>query len=227
MWGLNWGQMIWGQGTPVPTLGFWGLMVLLAALGALGVRRLRGGRPRLVGGIALGLLLLMPISARALPFTFTNGTVADADQVNANFAAVASAQVVGPSASANLVDLVSNGGSLCNGQTGSTTLPLRIGPDGIGDFFTIPTGQTLVVNSVTVQVNSTQPSVVVRIQRINNGSNGPTDFAVVPIVGNVGSVTLTYPTGSIYGPGTQVCVFAPPASGTIAFASAHGYMTSQ
>jgi hypothetical protein len=81
--------MIWGRITPVPAIGFWGAMLLGAVLGAVGVRRLRGARPRTLGALALGLGLLIPLSARAVSLiTFTNGTVADANQVNANFAAL-------------------------------------------------------------------------------------------------------------------------------------------
>jgi len=88
MWGQNWGQMIWG-GTPVPAIGFWGTLLLGAVLGAVGVSFLRGRKPRTVGAIVLALALIIPISARAITLiTFTNGTIADANQVNANFAAL-------------------------------------------------------------------------------------------------------------------------------------------
>lgn len=47
---------------------------------------------RVVASLAV-LLVLSPVAASAvtIPFIFTNGTVADADQVNANFAALATA----------------------------------------------------------------------------------------------------------------------------------------
>jgi hypothetical protein len=227
MWGLNWGQMIWGQATPVPAMGFWGVLLLGAVLGALAVRQLRAGRSRLVGGVALGLALLVPISARALPFTFTNGTVADATQVNANFAALASAQALGPSASSNVVDLNSLFNTTCNGQASSVQLNLRVGPDGIGNTFTIPTGQTLMLTNLIVQLQSANPSVLVHLYRANAGSNDTVDNFVVPIAGGLGSISLTYPTGSPYGPGTQVCVAVNPGTATIGVASAHGFMTAQ
>lgn len=88
MWAQQWGTMIWGQIVSVPALGFWGLLALGALLGIVGVRCLRGARPRTLGAMALALAILIPISVRAVPFTFTNGTLADANQVNANFAAV-------------------------------------------------------------------------------------------------------------------------------------------
>jgi hypothetical protein len=227
MWGLNWGQMIWGQAPPVPTLGFWGVLLLGAVLGAVGVRQLRAGRSRLVGGVALGLALLVPISARALPFTFTNGTVADATQVNANFAALTNAQALGPSASSNVVDLNSLFNTTCNGQNGSVLLNLRVGPDGVGNTFTIPTGQTLMLTTVNVQLSSNSPAVVVHVYRANNGSNDALDNFVVPIVGGVGSASLTYPTGSPFGPGTQVCVAVSPGAAAFNVASAHGFLTAQ
>jgi hypothetical protein len=69
---------------------FWGSVVLCALLLVVGLRLLRGRR-RAIGGAVLVLALVAPLAARAvtLPFTFTNGTVADASQVNANFAALA------------------------------------------------------------------------------------------------------------------------------------------
>jgi hypothetical protein len=88
MWGQNWGTMIWGGGL-VPAVGFWGTLISGAALGILGLRVLRGTKPRTLGGAALLLAVLIPLSARAVTLiTFTNGTAADANQVNANFAAL-------------------------------------------------------------------------------------------------------------------------------------------
>jgi hypothetical protein len=40
--------------------------------------------------LALVIVPLVAVAAVTLPFTFTNGTVADADEVNANFNALAS-----------------------------------------------------------------------------------------------------------------------------------------
>jgi hypothetical protein len=89
MWGQQWGQMIWGRLATVPATSFWSLLILGALLGAVGVRFLRGPRPRRLAMFVLVFAVLIPITVRAVPFTFTNGTVADATQVNANFAAVA------------------------------------------------------------------------------------------------------------------------------------------
>ena len=62
------------------------LAMLLMISGAL-VLRTPSAR-RLMGKTAALLLLLLPISAFAVPFTFTNGTVADATQVNQNFSSL-------------------------------------------------------------------------------------------------------------------------------------------
>jgi hypothetical protein len=80
--------MIWGAPS-VPAMTFWGSVVLCALLLVVGLRLLRGRR-RAIGGAVLAVALMAPLAARAitLPFTFANGTVADATQVNANFAAL-------------------------------------------------------------------------------------------------------------------------------------------
>ena len=92
-WGdQSWGVMFWGEATSVPTLGLLGLMVLCAGVAATAAWKLRKRPPAL--GLML-LLLTIPLVAVAstvtLPNRFVNGTVADADQVNANFDAVKTA----------------------------------------------------------------------------------------------------------------------------------------
>jgi hypothetical protein len=80
--------MIW-RGVAVPALGFSGTLILGAVLGIIAMRLLRGARPRIVASVALGLAALVPLSAGAVTLlSFVNGTVADATQVNANFAAL-------------------------------------------------------------------------------------------------------------------------------------------
>jgi hypothetical protein len=69
-------------------MGLGAAFVLGILLAVLGVRLLRSGRARrLVGALTVLAACLLPVSVAlaALPFTFTNGTVADANQVNANF----------------------------------------------------------------------------------------------------------------------------------------------
>jgi hypothetical protein len=88
--------MIWGQARAVPAVGFWGAVVLCAVLMVVGLRLLRSRR-RAIGVAVLLLALAAPLTAKALslPFTFANNTVADATQVNANFAALAATRAYG------------------------------------------------------------------------------------------------------------------------------------
>ena len=93
MWGTgNWGQMVWG-GVAVPSLPPGMLLVLMVACFLAGGYFLHPARRNHRNTIVALLLIALPLSVGAvtLPYTFTNGTVADASQVNANFAAVTSA----------------------------------------------------------------------------------------------------------------------------------------
>jgi hypothetical protein len=93
MWGsANWGELIWG-GVAIPTLPD-GMLPLLALCYLLaGAWFLRPGRRGWRSHLVAALVLVLPLSVAAvtLPHTFVNGTVADADEVNANFAALATA----------------------------------------------------------------------------------------------------------------------------------------
>jgi hypothetical protein len=91
MWKQNWGQMIWGNPAAVPLMGPLGLLLLAMVLMVLGAIVLRNSSARRLLGSAMVLLaLLLPMSALAVPFAFINGSVADANQVNQNFASVQS-----------------------------------------------------------------------------------------------------------------------------------------
>lgn len=95
MWGLaDWGSMVWGGGAPVPLLGPIGLVSLVASF-LVGmhwsVRRTGRGRALRLGVLGLVALPLSAAVAVTLPHTFTNGTVADATEVNANFATLETA----------------------------------------------------------------------------------------------------------------------------------------
>ena len=87
----NWGTLVWGaavSGPEVPGLGLLGGMILAMGLAAIAAWTVRKQRPAL--GLTLMLVLVaVPLVVVAgevmLPNTFTNGTVADADEVNANF----------------------------------------------------------------------------------------------------------------------------------------------
>jgi len=91
MWGEDWGSLFWGQGFAVPTIGPLGMIFLAGALAGIGCTIYRKRLGRVGGALALLLLAGVPFVAMAtvtLPHLFTNGTVADADEVNQNFDAI-------------------------------------------------------------------------------------------------------------------------------------------
>jgi hypothetical protein len=86
---MTWG----GGGVHVPALPIWGVLLLAACFTLLGAR-LAVRRNRTAAALLFGAVVaIVPLSAVALslPYTFTNGTIADATQVNANFEALRSA----------------------------------------------------------------------------------------------------------------------------------------
>lgn len=96
MWGSeHWGAMVWG-GVEVPTLPFGMLLLLMVCCFLAGGYFLRPGRRGRRNYLAAALVVALPLSVAAvtLPYTFQNGTLADANEVNANFAALASASDV-------------------------------------------------------------------------------------------------------------------------------------
>ena len=104
-WGENWGAMVWGAAAPaaVPMMDGLGLGLLALVLIGLAIRGLRSRA-------TLGLMVLASFVGAAdlaeaqvtIPNTFTNGEVADAAEVNANFSALANAlDVTVPSSFAN------------------------------------------------------------------------------------------------------------------------------
>jgi hypothetical protein len=104
-WGENWGVMVWGAAAPaaVPMMDGLGLGLLALVLIGLAIRGLRSRA-------TLGLMVLASFVGAAdlaeaqvtIPNTFTNGEVADAAEVNANFSALANAlDVTVPSSFAN------------------------------------------------------------------------------------------------------------------------------
>jgi hypothetical protein len=87
MWGQKWGEMIWNRASAVPAIGLWGALVLGCVIGMVAVVLLRSARK--TGLLVSLLVLLLPLTAVAtVPFVFTRGTIADASQVNTDFAAV-------------------------------------------------------------------------------------------------------------------------------------------
>lgn len=85
----DWGTMLWGSGAPaVPTLDGWGLLLLSAVLVVTALLMLvkrRAPRTTLVLFVALVVPLAGYATTISMPYVFSNGTVADATQVNANF----------------------------------------------------------------------------------------------------------------------------------------------
>lgn len=93
MWNEVWGEMYWGT-SAVPGPGALWLVLVAVVLLTVGRRALRRSGARPLAVLLLAGLVVVPIAAWAavtLPHSFSNGTVADADEVNANFAALAAA----------------------------------------------------------------------------------------------------------------------------------------
>ena len=91
-WGEDWGTMIWGQILAVPAIGKLGLLVLVLGFAGLAARVTK--RSRFAASLlVIGLVPSMysPIAEAqtvSVPNTFADGSVADADAMNANFVAV-------------------------------------------------------------------------------------------------------------------------------------------
>ena len=107
-WGENWGEMTWGSVAAVPTLGWLGLVLLLALLVVTVFWKMK--RVSLQAGVTLSVFLLVPfLMAPHITtwegltwYTFINGEPANADQVNQNFSALADAlDVTVPNSFAN------------------------------------------------------------------------------------------------------------------------------
>ena len=93
MWGSeNWGEMVWG-GVAVPSLPLGMLLLLMCCCFLAGGYFLRPQRRGPRSYLVAALLIAIPLSVGALtlPYTFVNGSIADATEVNANFAAIATA----------------------------------------------------------------------------------------------------------------------------------------
>lgn len=94
MWGSeDWGEMIWGGGAvAVPSL-HWSMLALLVLCFLAGGWFLNPANRSRRAYLVAAVLLCLPATTIAvtLPHSFTNGTIADADEVNANFAALEAA----------------------------------------------------------------------------------------------------------------------------------------
>ncbi len=96
MWNELWGQMKWQQAAASVPAGSWLFALLLAFMLGLVAQRLLarssvGSRSLIIGGLGLLLMMVAGVAHAVVPFTFVNGTTADAGQVNQNFAALDSA----------------------------------------------------------------------------------------------------------------------------------------
>ena len=93
VWGQDWGTMEWGAAAPpVPTLPTWGLALLTILLLGAAMRFLKRGTLKCSATGVVMLLVLFSLTAMAafnVTHTFSNGTIADADEVNANFTDIA------------------------------------------------------------------------------------------------------------------------------------------
>jgi len=89
MWGSeDWGTMLWGGAPAVPLLGPIGIGLLIGSFllgGYLMQSRRRIGWFSTFGTLSLILIPVAAVATVTLPNVFSNGQVADADQVNANF----------------------------------------------------------------------------------------------------------------------------------------------
>ena len=131
LWGgASWGQLVWGSVQGVPALhgaGLLTLSALLASAGAFLMRRRdavskpsrRFAARNLLRLVLLALLLLGPPAVYAasvtLPHVFVNGGLTDADEMNANFTAVATAVDDNDSRLDTLVDQSCPAGEVATG----------------------------------------------------------------------------------------------------------------
>jgi len=93
-WGSGlWGEMFWGGSEVVPMLPGEGLLLMVFLAGSAGWALFR--RERKAAAVFGALALTVPVLAHAkaiqIPHVFVDGTVALADEVNANFLAVSDA----------------------------------------------------------------------------------------------------------------------------------------
>jgi hypothetical protein len=219
MWGQKWGQMIWGRAsTAVPALPTGMLLLLGGLLLYVGYRMGRQKRASrlLAGMIGLGIALLPVAIVRATTvfgvlWTFTDGTVAEATQVNQNFQAVANEINNLRNQTAILTDCdfrprVSASSTECGLSNGGTTI-ITPGADGalIG---AVRVPQNATITSVDVWV--TDNSAAANLQACLAGmadAFGSYDFAT-PCVTTSGSagiqkVTITALNGGVVQGGVQ------------------------
>jgi hypothetical protein len=213
MWGQNWGQMIWGKQTTAVVPGLPGAMLPLLAGLLLLVGYWMGRRQRAPRWMALGIGLvvaLLPVaivhatSTFAVPNFFTNGTVADAAQVNANFIGVA-----------NEINALRNQTSVitdCDFRPRVSTQPVQCGAGNGGAAYIagssdntllaaarVPSGATITGADVWVTDTSSSTNLKVCLYSVTDGCCGydPNAFTCAITNGTPGYVELTLaPTGT-------------------------------
>ncbi len=129
MWSEDWSTMIWGT-IIVPMMSPLGVVLLALGLMILGniLLSLRTKKPFF--GFALVAIVIAPlvVIAVTVPNTFVNGTVADADEVNANFVSLVDesnaldlrvAELEAGAFILGLSGLISSGEFSFSGETGS------------------------------------------------------------------------------------------------------------
>jgi hypothetical protein len=210
MWGQTWGHLIWGTSASaaVPALPGGALLLLAGLLLFVGYRVGRRQRaPRwMAAGIGLAVALLPIVVAHAtstfgVPFTFTNGTVADASQVNQNFSAVA-AEINNVR---NLTSILTD----CDFRPNESTLHLSCGT-GPGGATIIGGGfPALLLASVRVPMGAIISSADVWVSDYNSSTN--IKVCLEGVGDSFGSYDNTIPCASTSGaPGIEMLTITPP-----------------
>ena len=127
MWGDTWGQFVWGSSVAVPLAGPIGLGLLVMTLLAGGLLFGPRGAPSRSFWMFGLLVCVVPLVAQAavtLPFFFANGEIADADEVNANFDALAEAVPAGLSCAPGsyVTGFDASGGLICAVASGAGSI---------------------------------------------------------------------------------------------------------
>jgi hypothetical protein len=202
--------MIWGTAASAPAIGFWGVLLLGALLGATGVLISRRRRP---GALALACMLLgvlVPLVALAagprllLPHTFANGTVADATQVNGNFIALSQALQSSQMGSAGTgPTAVSVGNTVIVGSTSQTFTgalggsPPWLSLQSVCQTYVIANGGGATATSSSAHICFAD-EVFRSLMLTSNPSFGAGNFRYI------GTVVSTMPTGSIDAKGSTI-----------------------
>jgi len=199
MWGQDWGTTLWGGLIAVPSIDGAGavlLVAMLAAIAWISLRRIatgRGGlrsRAGLLGVVVASTLLAAGVRADtiSLPWTFSNGTVADADEVNENFDAL----VVESNDQHSRLSALEAIGADISGVTAGLGLT---GGGASGDV-------SLAVDSATVQLRVTGSCAIGSSIRAI-GSDGSVICEIDDDTTNIGDITAVSAGSGLAGGGTS------------------------